>query len=213
MQCIFSGNTLSQNSHGAAIIEASARNGTAQVKLEGCKFSGNTPSTLPTLLADNRGADAAAPAFFSDSPSPSVCEYIGDDWDSMPPTCDTSMTYSPWPLGDAIVTGGFLTASSAWFMQVQQVTSTHPPNLQETTTVSSGKKGLRPEVIASTVIAVVMAVLVMAAAAFVLRRRRKCLSDVTETDAVRFCAFLPRAALPCCQVVVIRKSSKVVHVG
>ena len=78
VQCTFVGNTLFPSDLGAAVIEADAFRGSPQVRLEGCIFSSNTPSTLPTLLADNRGADVRDEAVLdSASPSPAVSTYEG----------------------------------------------------------------------------------------------------------------------------------------
>ena len=116
VQCTFAGNTLFPSDLGAAVIEASGSSG-SQVRLEGCTFSNNTPSTLPTLLADNREADVGNLAlFYSDSPSPSVCTYEGDDWESTPPPCVDS---SPLALEEA--GSDFLATTTAWFVEVQQV--------------------------------------------------------------------------------------------
>ena len=70
VQCTFADNTLFPSDFGAAVIAAGAFLGSPQVRLEGCTFSNNTPSTLPTLLADHREADVGDEAvFYSDSPS------------------------------------------------------------------------------------------------------------------------------------------------
>ena len=117
VQCTFAGNTLFPLDAGAAVIQADASSGSPQVRLEGCTFSNNTPSTLPTLLADNRGAVVGNEAlFYSDSPSPSVCTYEGDDETSTPPPCVDS---SPLALDEA--GADFLTPTDAWFVEVQQV--------------------------------------------------------------------------------------------
>ena len=114
VQCTFAGNTLFPEDFGdAAVIEAEA--GAPQVRLEGCTFSNNTPSTLPTFLADNRETDKEA-VFYSDSASPSVCTYEGDDAFSTPPQCVDS---SPLALDEA--GADFLTPTDAWFVEVQQV--------------------------------------------------------------------------------------------
>ena len=117
VQCTFAGNTLFPWDYGAAVIQACALLGSPQVRLEGCTFSNNTPSTLPTLLADNRGADVVDEAlFYSDSPSHSVCTYEGDDVSSTPPPCVDS---SPLALEEA--GSVFLAPTDAWFVEVQQV--------------------------------------------------------------------------------------------
>ena len=115
VQCTFAGNTLFPHDIDAAVIEASALLGSTQVRLEGCTFSNNTPSTLPTFLADNRQTDKEA-VFYSDSASPSVCTYEGDDAFSTPPQCVDS---SPLALDEA--GADFLTPTDAWFVEVQQV--------------------------------------------------------------------------------------------
>ena len=116
VQCTFAGNTLFPEDFGAAVIEAEAFFGSSQVTLEGCTISNNTPSTLPTLLADNREADVRNEAvFYSDSSSPSVCMYEGDDTSSTPPCVDSS----PLALDEA--GADFLTPTDAWFVEVQQV--------------------------------------------------------------------------------------------
>ena len=99
---------------GAAVIKADA-GAPQQVRLEGCTFSNNTPSTLPTLLADHRGTVNEA-VFYSDSPSPSVCTYEGDDASSTPPPCVDSS-----PLALDAAGADFLTPTDAWFVEVQQV--------------------------------------------------------------------------------------------
>ena len=117
VQCTFDGNTLFPYEWGAAVIVAGALFGSPQVRLEGCTFSNNTPSTLPTLLADNRGAEVGDEAlFYSDSPSPSVCTYEGVDESSTPLPCVDS---SPLALDEA--GADFLTPTDAWFVEVQQV--------------------------------------------------------------------------------------------
>ena len=126
MQCTFAGNTLFPSGNtlfgntifpGAAVIEAS---GSPQVRLEGCTFSNNTPSTLPTLLADNRNFDdygeGKEAVFFSDSSSPSVCTYEGDDDYSTPPPCVDS---SPLALEEA--GSDFLNTTNEWSLEVQEV--------------------------------------------------------------------------------------------
>ena len=115
VQCAFAGNTLFPEDFGdAAVIEAEA--GAPQVRLEGCTFSNNTPSTLPTFLADNNWPDVGGAVFYSDSPSPSVCTYEGDGSSSTPPPCVDS---SPLALDEA--GADFLTPADAWFVEVQQV--------------------------------------------------------------------------------------------
>lgn len=115
VNCTFADNILSSNDEGAAVIEAEY--GLSQVRLDGCSFSNNSLSTLPTLLADNRGSDGAQGAvFYSNSSPPFVCTYAAGGDISTPPPCDTS---DPLPLADA--GSGFLSEASAWFVQLQQV--------------------------------------------------------------------------------------------
>ena len=117
VQCTFADNTLFPSDPGAAVIEADASSGSPQVRLEGCTFSYNTPSTLPTLLADHREADVGDEAvFYSDSPSPSVCTYKGDNDLSTPPPCVDS---SPLALEKA--GSDFLTTTNERFVELQQV--------------------------------------------------------------------------------------------
>ena len=54
--------------------------------------------------------------FYSDNSFPSVCTYDEDGPSSEPPQCDTSSPQSLEEAGD-----GFLTASNAWFVGVQEV--------------------------------------------------------------------------------------------
>ena len=116
VQCTFAGNTLFPSDLGAAVIEASGSSG-SQVRLEWCTFSNNTPYTLPTLLADNRGADVVDEAlFYSDSPSPSVCTYEGNLLTNPSPTCVNS---SPQALEEA--GEGFINITDARFLELQQV--------------------------------------------------------------------------------------------
>lgn len=88
----------------------------AQVRLEGCSFSGNTPTTLPTLLADNREDPVAKGSFYSDSSSDEVYSYEGSSADSKPPPCITS---APFPLSAA--TTSFLTSEEDWLVAVREV--------------------------------------------------------------------------------------------
>ena len=116
VQCTFAGNTLFADDSDAAVIEAYASENSPQVRLEGCTFSNNTPSTLPTLLADHReaGVDDEA-VFYSDSPSPALCTYTGDHASPTPPCVDNI------PLSLEEADANFLTTTNAWFMEVQQV--------------------------------------------------------------------------------------------
>lgn len=122
VRCSFDGNTLYPSLDGTSVIGAA--NAGSLVRLEECTFSDNTPTTAPTLLVDNRECelclfvdDTSDSLIYSDSQSPSVCTYNeGSDFDE-PLPCDTS---APKTLAES--TGaGFLTASDAWFLQVQQV--------------------------------------------------------------------------------------------
>jgi hypothetical protein len=121
--CSFEGNTIFHRDWGAAVIEAQAgvNYGDTEVRLEGCTFSDNVVSTtLPTLLADNRASEYTSSVFYSDSATPSVCTYEGPDQTDPPPPCENS---KPRPL--SMASDRFLTASNAWFLEVQQVLPLH----------------------------------------------------------------------------------------
>ena len=88
-----------------------------QVRLQGCEFTGNAPTTLPVLLADNRQDPLVKGAFFSDTPKtegPDVCTYEGDSVDTAPPACIES---DPFPLSAA--GSGFLSVEDPWYIQVE----------------------------------------------------------------------------------------------
>ena len=91
----------------------------AQVRLEGCTFENNTLNTLPTLLAENRGAPAnATAAFFGDAATPAVCAFEGPDLSTGVPACVDSPAQ---PLADA--GDGFLSREDEWLGDVQGVSS------------------------------------------------------------------------------------------
>ena len=125
VQCTFTG--MHPTSSASAVIEAAYQNSRnvvvdQKVRLENCTFSNNTLSMLPTLLANNKGsqpppqASIDAAVFYSDSASPSVCAvYEGDDRSTPLPCVNRSLL----PLEEA--GDGFLTASSEWFLEVQEV--------------------------------------------------------------------------------------------
>lgn len=85
------------------------------MRLQGCQFSGNT-ATLPELLADNREDPTTKGAFYSDSPTPTVCSYEGNSADTAPPACIDS---APFPLSAAGT--GFLTPGEQWLVDVREV--------------------------------------------------------------------------------------------
>lgn len=118
VRCTFLDNKLFHSNFGAAIIQADGddRYGNSNVRLEGCTFSGNTPETLPALLADNRDDEVSTGMFYSDSPTPQICVYEGPDDASVPPPCATS---SPGGLGAA--GDVFLQGTHQWLQQVKQV--------------------------------------------------------------------------------------------
>lgn len=126
LRCNFLDNQLFPSNFGAAIIQADGddRYGDSHVRLQGCTFSGNTPSSLPVLLADNRGDEATAGRFYSESPTPQVCVYEGADDASEPPQCAFS---SPQGLdaGEEM----FLDGQSLWLEQVKQVCAVLPESL------------------------------------------------------------------------------------
>lgn len=93
-----------------------------KVRLEGCTFSGNTPSTLPTLFADNRDAKTAKGLFYSDSSSLSVCTYEGKH-----STYTTCIDSKPKPLEEA--GDAFLSASSPWLLDVQVPQTLESPRI------------------------------------------------------------------------------------
>lgn len=127
VDCTFENNTnilLSfPTDNAAAVITADAVAGgddvivdvDAQVRLEGCTFSSNSPSTLPILVADNRETDTAKGVFYGDFTSPSVCTYEGPVDSFPPPQCEVS---KPKALAQG---SGFLTASNVWLLAVQKV--------------------------------------------------------------------------------------------
>jgi hypothetical protein len=85
----------------------------AELKLEGCTFQGNIPSTVPVLVADNRGTEYKA-VVYSDSAVPAVCTYEGALSSDVTLQCENS---SPEPLENA--DNNFLTASR--IQEVRQV--------------------------------------------------------------------------------------------
>lgn len=85
-----------------------------QIRMEGCTISGNTKTSRPTLLADNRGVEYAQGSFFSDTATPQVCAYTGAEGAATKCTMST-----PQPLSAA--GNRFLTASSAWLVDTQEV--------------------------------------------------------------------------------------------
>lgn len=87
------------------------------MRLEGCAFSDNNQSTLPTLLADNRQADGPNEViFYSDNHDPSVRTYEGDSRNTEPPACETS-----FPLRLDRAAGDFLSTSSDSFTELKEV--------------------------------------------------------------------------------------------
>lgn len=77
--CSFTGNEIYNNNYGAAVVQANAladADGSTEVRLQGCSFSDNSPSTLPVLLADNRAGDRSKGLSFSDD-ALLVCSYEG----------------------------------------------------------------------------------------------------------------------------------------
>ena len=120
--CTFAGNTLfnyttNTTNLGSAVIRVPSAElgGQPGVRLERCTFSNNTPSTLPTLLADNRYVEFPEAVFYSDTSTPPVCTYEVES--IFAPSC---MTSSPLQL---LEPGGdiFLNASKAWFVQAKEV--------------------------------------------------------------------------------------------
>lgn len=129
VQCTFEDNTLYTSGLGAAVIQADIDEvgGNTEVRLEGCTFSGNAPTwsasnEIPELLADNRGHATAQGVFCSDASAPSVCTYVGSEEKSPVPPCENSSAKALAEDGG----GYFLSASSEFFLEVQQVL--HPLN-------------------------------------------------------------------------------------
>lgn len=148
VNCSFEDNTVMPHEMGtSAVIYAGIHTfygrGDASVRLEGCTFSGNMPSSLPVLVADNRAADweGISPVsaevgdasggeiedtykavFYSDAPSPSVCAYEGHDRYSTSPPCESST-----PLALSAAGGTFLSRSSPWLVQQQEVCCVNSP--------------------------------------------------------------------------------------
>lgn len=90
------------------------------ISIQQCIFGGNSPISLPTLLADDRGAVVSTMSqteavFYGDPTAPAVCTYTGAT-DTLATDCDKSR---PEPLSAA--GSRFLTASDPWFLEVQQV--------------------------------------------------------------------------------------------
>lgn len=113
VDCNFEGNNLFPSDYGAAVIQANA----AAVRMEGCTFNDNSPTSVPILLADNSDSATANGVFYSDSTSPSVCMYVAAYKGAQtPPPCEHS---SPKTLIEA--RSGFLTGSDAWLLDMQQV--------------------------------------------------------------------------------------------
>lgn len=129
VNCTFEGNSIDAGTSGDTIIrtddDASVQvNGGAEVRLEGCTFSNNTPLTVPALLADSRGADTGVLVFYSDSAFPPVCTLEGPDENSVPPPCDNSSPNTLAEAGDS-----FLNDSNAWLLSVQEVCLSCPAPL------------------------------------------------------------------------------------
>ena len=116
--CSFLHNQLFPSNFGAAVIQADGddRYGASNVRLQGCTFHGNTPDSLPVLLADNRDDETTTGRFYSESPTPQLCVYEGPDDTSVPPPCEFR---TPASLGAA--DDVFLDGESVWLQQVKQV--------------------------------------------------------------------------------------------
>jgi hypothetical protein len=121
VNCLFSNTTILQRNYGAAVIEAAGIDSASkhtEVRLQGCEFERTSPSTLPILVADDRGTKRRKATFYSDSSHPRVCTYEGADPLALDGPC--IMSY-PKPLKFA--ESDFLTADDAWLLQVQKVLS------------------------------------------------------------------------------------------
>lgn len=118
VDCSFEGNRIFPVNSGAAVIDADGASGfgNTKVRLEGCTFSSNSPTTMPTLLADFREAATDVVVFYSNSASPPVCTYKGPDFPSPLPPCEISS-----PLSLAQAGSRFLTASDAFLLEAQEV--------------------------------------------------------------------------------------------
>lgn len=123
VNCTFADNTLHSSIEGTAVVLAKADDDTAgdtRVRLQGCSFTGNTPETIPTLLADSRVQSADA-VFYGDSASTGIPSCIsqedGED------DCDTGNVRGLQYSGDE-----FLSANNCWLVDVQKV---RPSNLFE----------------------------------------------------------------------------------
>ena len=111
VNCSFTGNEIYSNNYGAAVVQANAladADGSTEVRLQGCSFSDNSPSTLPVLLADNRAGDRNKGLFFSDDAAVLVCSYEGPMKGQPLPPCVYS---APAALGSAGDGNQFLDAS------------------------------------------------------------------------------------------------------
>jgi hypothetical protein len=119
VNCSFINNTILPRNYGAGVIEAGAFESASthtEVMLQGCSFQDTSPTTLPILVADNRGAVRRKAIFYSDASAPTVCTYEGTDGVVIDRPCIVSY---PKPLtyaGD-----NFLTVDDEWLVQVQQV--------------------------------------------------------------------------------------------
>lgn len=116
--CTFTGNTLTNTTDPpSAVINVVTTAAQPGVRVEGCTFSNNTPSMHPNVFVTLNGAAALGDkaVVFSDS-SLSVCTIR---MLSFAPTTEGCVTSSPLEL--EVAGDGFLNASNAWFVQVQEV--------------------------------------------------------------------------------------------
>ena len=124
VNCTFIDNIIEPSTSGASPVTALARLShgdevvrDTEVWLQGCTFTSSTPPSEPLLLADVRNEEEFKAVIYSDDPSQTVCTLAGVwEWEDNFAEC---VVRAP----EVLTTPGdqFLTNSSTWFVQTQQV--------------------------------------------------------------------------------------------
>ena len=124
LNCMFIDNINQPSTTGSsAVLAVASLNQDAElfrdteVWLQGCTFTSSTPPSEPLLLADVRNEEEFKAVIYSDDPSQTVCTLAGVwEWEDNFAEC---VVRAP----EVLTTPGdqFLTNSSTWFVQTQQV--------------------------------------------------------------------------------------------